>query len=365
VAPPGELDEAVDTVAVVLRDLGRFAVDIGSEGAEAIAGEAERWAQHVLIFAPSPDGRGRTGDRRRNWPGVRRFLARHRRAEAERVAQSLRGLRSVVWAFVRSLRNAAGDPEADAQMRSHLDRLREAALAGEPRRLERQALEAADAIAGILERRAEELRRERARLGERLHHLGFELEEVRDQATRDPLTGVMNRRSLDAFLERTVDLCAALDQPALLLMVDVDHFKRVNDTFGHPAGDEVLRVVADTLVRTFLRKNDFVGRYGGEEFVVVLRDAGNASAEQVGQRLLDAVRRLRIPVPAPTLAAEATASAAGLPEAGAQTELEITVSVGAAAARSREGARDWLARADRALYEAKAAGRDRCVVAPA
>jgi len=344
-AAPGELEEAVDTVAVVLRDLGRFASEVAMDQAERVAEDAERWAQHVLVFAPSPDGRVRPGERRRDWAGVRRFLGRHRRAEAERVAGSLRGLRSVVWAFIRSLRNAVDDEASDGAIRAQLDRLRAAALSGEPSRLEREALEVAEAIGATMARRSEELRRERARLGERLHTLGFELEEVREQAARDPLTGLMNRRSLDAFLERTVDLCALLEQPALLLMVDVDHFKHVNDTYGHPVGDQVLRAVADALTRTFLRKNDFVGRYGGEEFVVVLRDAGIDGAARVGDRLLDAVRALRIPID----------------DAG-ETVLQVTVSVGVAVARAREDARQWLGRADEALYAAKAQGRDRCIV---
>jgi diguanylate cyclase len=124
-------------------------------------------------------------------------------------------------------------------------------------------------------------------------------------------------------------------------MVDVDHFKRINDTFGHPAGDEALRRLADTIVRTFPRRTDFVARYGGEEFAVVLPQEGVETARILGARLLVNVRNQSI-------------------ELGG-TAVRLTISIGFAVLRPGEETASWVARADHALYRAKQAGRDRLI----
>jgi diguanylate cyclase (GGDEF)-like protein len=123
-------------------------------------------------------------------------------------------------------------------------------------------------------------------------------------------------------------------------MIDVDHFKKVNDTHGHPAGDEVLRRVADCLVRNFLRREDFVARYGGEEFVVVIPDSSLHNAEQRAERVRQSLSELE--------------SDTG------KTKLKITASIGLASLASGDSGKSWLERADSALYEAKNGGRN-CV----
>lgn len=344
-AAPAELDDALDTLASAIRDVGRFAIDVGEQAAETVAEEAEAWAKHLLVLAPSPDSGGRSGERRRDFAGIRRFFGRHRRAESQQMAETLHGLRSVVWAFVRSLRHAVGETDTDTEVIAQLEALRDAARSGNPSLLEEQALAVADRVSHMLARRAEQQKAERAMLSEKLHTLGFQLEAVREEASKDPLTGVMNRGAFDAYVENTVDLSAAFDHEALLLLVDVDHFKRVNDAWGHPVGDQVLRALADRFVRTFLRKNDFIARYGGEEFAVVMRDAGAAQATKIGERLMKAVRSLSVEL-----------------EDGER--LEVRVSAGIAVIRRGETAKDWVARADRALYRAKNEGRDRYALAP-
>jgi diguanylate cyclase (GGDEF)-like protein len=129
------------------------------------------------------------------------------------------------------------------------------------------------------------------------------------------------------------------------MMVDIDRFKVVNDTHGHTAGDEVLRRVADTIVRTFPRRSDFVARYGGEEFLVVLQQDGLEVGAMLAERLLDAIRKLEIPF--------------------AGQSLEVTVSAGFAELVPGEDATRWIERADAALYRAKAEGRNRALPAAA
>jgi diguanylate cyclase (GGDEF)-like protein/PAS domain S-box-containing protein len=162
-----------------------------------------------------------------------------------------------------------------------------------------------------------------------------ELERI---ATVDPLTGACNRRHFDALLTGAAADSARTGQPSCLLLLDVDHFKKVNDTHGHRVGDRVL-VELTSRVSQRLRANDALGRWGGEEFVVLVRAAGLADAVNVAEEL----RSIVMETPFGT--------------AGA-----VTVSVGAAEWRAGEGIDGWMARADAAMYLAKAAGRN--VVVP-
>ena len=166
-------------------------------------------------------------------------------------------------------------------------------------------------------------------------------------AALDPLTGVANRRSLIAALDRDVARAQRMREPMALMMVDIDHFKDVNDQYGHPAGDRVLCSVVNVL-RQRVRAQDLVGRYGGEEFMVLLPDTGLVGAEQLARALCKAVEESRCP-------------ADGVPGPG----IAVTVSIGVFGGRLESGD-SWdmlIAAADRALYQAKNNGRNRVEVA--
>lgn len=173
---------------------------------------------------------------------------------------------------------------------------------------------------------------ERKALETRLAHL----------AQYDPLTGLLNRRAILAHLEALHHDRRGQGQPVCLMMCDVDHFKSINDRYGHAVGDEVLRHVAHVL-RAHLRDADALGRIGGEEFLVVLDSADLEQASQVAHRLRQAMA--------------STAVATG------NRNITVTISVGVA--QSLAGDEDWasvIARADDGLYAAKHAGRDRVMV---
>ncbi len=160
-------------------------------------------------------------------------------------------------------------------------------------------------------------------------------------ATTDSLTGLLNRR---AFFERTESarlLATRLRSPIALMMIDIDHFKRLNDRFGHATGDEALCVFADT-ARLALRDHDIMGRLGGEEFALVLPGTDLEGAQHAAERLRSAV------------------AAALLPTSGNQ--YSMTVSIGLVVIDPQEHINSALARADHALYAAKGAGRDRVQV---
>ncbi len=162
---------------------------------------------------------------------------------------------------------------------------------------------------------------------------------LRQAATRDTLTGLYNRRHGQQLFDEAYRR-ARLGGAALSLIVcDIDHFKQINDRFGHPAGDRALAAVART-VQHSVRSRDRVIRWGGEEFVILLEDCTQASAMVLGERIRSRVSLNRDP------------------ELG-----EITVSLGLATHRADETMEQLLARADRALYEAKRSGRNRLSVA--
>ena len=158
---------------------------------------------------------------------------------------------------------------------------------------------------------------------------------------KDPLTGLGNRRHFIAVLERTIDNVARSGDPALLLMLDIDHFKKINDTHGHQTGDRVLQAVAHAIARC-VRPMDTVARYGGEEFAVVLPNCHSLYGTTVAERIRATIEALSITV-APSLT------------------LKVTVSVGGAFAPEwvRSTATLWTERADIQLYKAKAEGRNR------
>jgi len=184
-------------------------------------------------------------------------------------------------------------------------------------------------------------------------------ENNRMMAALDPLTGVANRRSLIAALDRDVARAVRTRESIALMMVDIDHFKHVNDRYGHPVGDQVLCSVVNVLSAR-VRSQDLVGRYGGEEFMVVLPDTTLAGAEQLARYLCRAVEESRCPVRTSGDAGAGAASAEG------QT-IAVTVSIGVFGGRLEPGD-SWdmlIAAADRALYEAKEKGRNRVEVATA
>jgi diguanylate cyclase (GGDEF)-like protein len=169
-------------------------------------------------------------------------------------------------------------------------------------------------------------------------------EQLRSQAIRDQLTGLYNRRFLEDALTRETGRAARSGEPVAVAILDVDHFKRVNDTYGHEAGDAVLRELGQALLKT-IRKTDIVGRFGGEEFLMLLPGATVEVAQARALAVLEAVRAMEVVIPN-----------------GAPLN-HITASIGVAAMPLHVARGDALvAAADAALYQAKGQGRNRVVL---
>jgi diguanylate cyclase (GGDEF)-like protein len=183
-------------------------------------------------------------------------------------------------------------------------------------------------------------------LRRKLYRRGVELSEayqrIEQLAELDELTGTFNRRCIMRMLQDEIVRARRGNTACSIALLDLDWFKRVNDAYGHPAGDEVLRTFAISIFAN-IRQVDKFGRYGGEEFLLVLPD----TAEDVAARILDRLRRI----------------IGDLDWSAFSQSMQVTISVGVAQLRPDETADGLLARADRALYKAKAEGRDRIAIA--
>jgi diguanylate cyclase (GGDEF)-like protein len=161
-------------------------------------------------------------------------------------------------------------------------------------------------------------------------------------ALRDPLTETGNRIAMDQTLQREIEMSRRHSQPLSLLMLDIDHFKQINDTYGHSAGDDVLKAVAAS-IKDQLRNVDMVFRFGGEEFLILLSNTSREAAAMVGERL-------RFAAQAQDYVADGKV-------------IELTVSLGCSTLLPGESAESLLRRADSALYVAKREGRNRLTMA--
>ena len=183
----------------------------------------------------------------------------------------------------------------------------------------------------------------RARLRRQKGELEMALVQIRDLAMRDDLTGLINRRQMVELVELERSRCERSGRLLLLAQLDIDHFKVINDTHGHAAGDKALQMFADT-ASAHLRAGDVLARWGGEEFVLLLSSTPPEAATELLERVRDAVAALSIP--------------------HGDASIRMTVSIGWAQYQRGESFEQTLERADQALYGAKNQGRNCVVGAP-
>lgn len=197
------------------------------------------------------------------------------------------------------------------------------------------------------ETRHHQLEVELEELNSRVHGMETESEKLRrrlqekhEQAVRDPLTGLYNRLAYDERVMQEFARWRRYEKPMVLMMIDVDHFKNVNDTYGHKAGDKALVLIADQL-RNHLRESDFLARFGGEEFVVLMPETDLESAVVAAEKLRAAVEQCQFHYQ--------------------NAQVKITVSAGLAQLRKDDSTESVFKRADEAMYRAKQAGRNQCL----
>jgi diguanylate cyclase (GGDEF)-like protein len=294
-------------------------------------------------MTPPPGSAGADGGSR-DWAGLKRHVVSHVRDDRAAVSRSICDLQDAVWLVVDGLSQAiVGDDASDASAASQLQRLR-AATGGSAAELKATALETVQRLSEIIDEKSTRQREMARELGERVDVLSVELADTRREADIDQLTRLGNRGVFQRELPRVVQVRALVHEPACLAMVDIDHFKQINDVHGHQFGDRVLQTVAERL-QDSTRDSDTVARFGGDEFVVLLEDLAGP------QEVVTIAERVR--------------STLGDPVRVEEHEIEVTASIGIArTGEADERADDLLSRADKAMYRAKEQGRNQIRLEP-
>jgi diguanylate cyclase (GGDEF)-like protein len=344
--PTNESNEVgIENVSFIIKEYGRNAFDIEASTEEEIRDVCNKWAMHLQYGAPRPNTpEGESGaSQKRDWPGFRQFFSRQRQGEKRYVRKALGDLNQVIWTFINGLKTTiVEDTDADNVAISRLQKMENVVKTGTTEEIRQEVLESVSILSGLIRERQQRQKHQTDTLYSQINDLGGKLQEAREESARDSLTRLFNRSALDFELTRTIDLHKIFGKKACLLMLDLDYFKRVNDTYGHIIGDAVLKQMADILIMAFPRKSDFIARYGGEEFAIIMADTDISIGRQMGERLLKTLRESDI-------------------KAG-ENPIHITSSAGITEVKTGETAAQWMERTDRALYQAKNNGRDRLAI---
>jgi diguanylate cyclase (GGDEF)-like protein len=349
---PSATSTAEDSLGLVLDALGgvltafsRYPIDLPDRSGEDIARELTRWHRHATLgFALDESRQGSVGVNERDWDGVVRTITEQRRDEHRYVASSINELRDALWACVETVHNAVKvDHAADATTDQQMERAKSALKRMQTGSIKEEVLGAVLAIEGALQTRREQQQQQYVSLAEKLDRLGRQLEEARREITTDPLTGLGNRKLFDVMAQRALQMFSLGRQPVVLLLIDMDKLKLVNDMYGHQSGDVAIQNLGKALSKTFLRQTDVLCRLGGDEFATILHNTDWKMAQTLAKRLQEQLALL--PAPHPSM------------------EFSVGASVGVAQLEPYEEVDEWVARADKALYKAKQNGRERVCVA--
>lgn len=335
----------LDALGGVLSALSRYPLDLPDRPGEESAREISRWQRHAVMGCAIEEGQpSSVGVHERDWDGVVRAVTEQRREEHKYVESSITELRDALWACVETVHNAVKvDHSTDAATEKQMERAKETLKRMQTGSIKQEVLGAVLAIEGALQTRRQQQQDQYVALATKLDRLGKQLEEARRESSTDPLTGLGNRKLFDLVLPRAMQMFSLGRQPVVLLMIDMDKLKLVNDMYGHQSGDAAIQNLGKALSRTFLRQSDVLCRIGGDEFAAVLHNTDWKMAQTLARRLQEQLSAMPAPHPA--------------------MEFSMGASVGVAQLEIHEDVDEWVARADQALYKAKQNGRDRVCVA--
>jgi len=338
-------DGALDTLGNVIRVMGNESFPLESDADAAVFPHlCTQFACHVENGAAVPSYDIETStDGKREWANIRRFFADRRHAEKTFVTERLQGYRGIVDDLVSGLRDiGVRDQTTESSILECLTIIDDAVGAGELPQIKQALSETVSKVSETFTRQRREYEDRLQELTDSMSNLRQDLVAAREEMKRDPLTDAFNRGAFDAAILQSLNLHFILQQPVTLLMIDLDAFKLINDSFGHAAGDDVLRGVSNCLARSFIRKNDMIARYGGDEFAVILTDTAASHAASLIERFLDRVREIRI---------------------AEFSDIRVSCSVGYTEVKADDTVKSVINRADQALYKAKSDGRNRSTLA--
>jgi len=341
------VDPALSALMSIVEAYGEFGFDTEKIKADSLRDFCDAWIAHLTQGGPSPLTMGpkKTVEKEeiKDWRGLCRWLSSQRRDEKDYVEKSFASFRGLLWDFIRELGAVVNDDRSsDQDMRKQLNGLESSVQSATLNELRTQVLATVRSIHDSIEKREQKRTEQTKELGQKLKKMKAELADARSQMVTDPLTQVYNRRSFDDQIQKFADFSQLSGNGASLLILDIDDFKEVNDQWGHQAGDAALKFVADCCVRGFPRQSDYIARYGGDEFVIIIDEARPEVCRHLGRRLLDSI--------------------AEHPFAWNGTSIPLAASAGIACLLTGEPSRQWFERADAALRLAKREGKNHLIV---
>lgn len=301
---------------------------------EYVAGTNEKLTQQIDAQLQKEQ---RVGDE-----ATRQLYQKHFNCQPERklgpIRTAMREMASLLLSYVVEMDGQAN--EYGEVLAHHSNKLRGDLAVSDIQRVLKQLVDHTEALRDAQASMRNRLNESTAEL----EKLRRELESAKREAATDPLTGLLNRKGLERAIEHAISGYQSGAPPVCLLMIDIDHFKNINDRYGHLLGDKVLRLVAATL-RQSIKGRDTAARYGGEEFSILLPDTPLRGAKTLAEQIRVAIATGRI-----------------LRMDNRQPIGQVTVSIGVSTHRCGEMPAQLLQRADEALYQSKNSGRNRVTV---
>lgn len=340
-------DGALDTLGCVFQTMARESFPLEPDNdPQDFAARCLEVARHVENGSAAPSICIEAATSLRNWGAVRRFYVDRRRSETSFVSSRLQDYRGIIEQFVIGLKQIAVQNGATKKLVSEgLGSIEAAINGGKLDDIKKALALVVNDVGFAFSEQEIQHQQQIYELNQRIDVLREDLVAAQEEMQLDSLTEICNRGAFSAALQRHVNTYFLLRQPVSVIMIDVDNFKAINDTFGHPAGDSVLQAIAGHLSRIFVRRNDVVARYGGDEFAIILPDSDIKGLASTLQRMLKVIRSIKIE----------TADDA----VTAKPEIVVSCSAGCAEICETDTVESLVNRADKALYEAKQAGRNR------
>ena len=333
---PVEFSEEKATLLFIIDAFAKHLVEIDTHPARRVRETMDDFSKEIIQATPE------------NLEKVlfrfRQYFNTYRIEESAYMQKTFDDFRGIIWDFVDQLsEDLAFEKVSDSEIMTNLNQLKDAV---ESNSIEVLKVHSRQFIDSYTEFQTKKDRRRSARMDhvkKNLDNIKKQLSEAHSSLRMDHLTGAFNRKSFEDQAKNAQNLLSIYQKPVSLITLDIDHFKKINDTHGHPIGDFVLKECVKMLKELFGRDVDCVARVGGEEFAILLPDYQIESAIKKAELILQTIR-----------------SAVFVTE---DIQLKFTVSLGVAELMPKESIDHWVKRADAALYESKNTGRNRFTVA--